>query len=75
MPKVSIITASYNYEKYIRETIESVMSQTFQDWEMIIIDDGSTDNSVEVIKAYCKKNLELGFPSQRGVLIGVSDEL
>ena len=54
--KVSIITASYNYENYIKETIESVIAQTFQDWEMIIVDDGSKDNSVEVIKSYCEKD-------------------
>ena len=49
---VSIITASYNYENYIKETIESVINQTYTNWELIIIDDGSTDNSVEVIKSY-----------------------
>lgn len=54
--KVSIITASYNYEKYIKETIESVINQTFQNWEMIIVDDGSIDNSVEIIKSYCEKD-------------------
>ena len=53
MAEVSIITASYNYENYIKETIESVLNQTFQDWEMIIVDDGSKDNSVQVIKEYC----------------------
>ena len=56
MTKVSIVTASYNYENYIKETIESILAQTFQDWEMIIVDDGSTDKSVEVIKKYCKKD-------------------
>lgn len=56
MSKVSIITASYNYEQYIKETIESVIAQTFQDWELIVIDDGSSDNSVEVIKSYCDKD-------------------
>lgn len=54
--KVSIITASYNYENYIKETIESVIAQTFQDWEMVIVDDGSKDNSVEIIKSYCEKD-------------------
>ena len=54
--KISIITASYNYEQYIKETIESVLAQTYQDWEMIIIDDGSSDNSVDVIKSYCSKD-------------------
>ncbi len=56
MTKISVITASYNYEDYIKETIESVMKQTFQDWEMLVVDDGSKDNSVEVIKTYCKKD-------------------
>ena len=56
MPKVSVVTASYNYENYIKETIESVLAQTFQDWEMIIVDDGSTDKSVEVIEEYCQKD-------------------
>jgi glycosyltransferase involved in cell wall biosynthesis len=55
-PKVSVITASYNYENYIKETIESVINQTYTDWELIIVDDGSTDNSIEVIKKYCNKN-------------------
>lgn len=55
-PKVSIITASFNYENFIKETIESVLNQTFKDWEMIIVDDGSSDNSVNVIKEYCQKD-------------------
>lgn len=53
---ISIITASYNYENYIKETIESVLTQTYQDWEMIIVDDGSRDNSVDVIRTYCEKD-------------------
>ena len=54
--KVSIITASYNYSEYIKETIESVIKQTCPDWEMIIVDDGSTDGSVDIIESYCKKD-------------------
>lgn len=53
---ISIITASYNYENYIKETIESVISQTYTNWEMIILDDGSKDNSVDVIRNYCLKD-------------------
>lgn len=51
--RVSIITPCYNGAKYIGETIESVLAQTYFDWEMIIVDDGSKDNSAEVIKKYC----------------------
>lgn len=53
---VSIITPSYNSEKYISETIDSVLSQTYQNWEMIIIDDVSPDDSSSVIEGYCKKD-------------------
>ena len=51
---VSIITPVYNSEKYITETIESVLSQTYNNWEMIIVDDCSTDNSQSVVKGYRK---------------------
>ena len=53
---VSIITPCYNGAKYVSETIESVISQTYVDWEMIIVDDGSKDNSVEIIKTYSEKD-------------------
>ena len=51
---VSIITPSYNTGKFISETIESVLSQTYKNWEMIIVDDCSTDNTDEVVKKYLK---------------------
>lgn len=54
--KISIITTSYNYEEYIKETIESVLAQTYTNWEMIIVDDGSKDNSINTIKEYCEKD-------------------
>ena len=44
---VSIITPSFNSSKFIRECVDSVISQTFQDWELLIIDDFSKDNSKE----------------------------
>lgn len=49
---VSIITPCYNGAKYISETIESVIAQTYKDWEMIIVDDGSVDNSAEIVSRY-----------------------
>lgn len=48
--KISIITPCYNAEPYIARTIQSVQNQTITDWEMIIVDDGSIDNSVEIVK-------------------------
>lgn len=53
---VSIITPCYNGEKYISETIESVIAQTYLNWEMIIVDDGSVDNSAEVVNRYISKD-------------------
>lgn len=50
---VSIITPSYNTAKYIGETIRSVQFQTYPNWELIIVDDCSTDNSELVVKPYC----------------------
>ena len=55
-PSISIIITSYNYEKYIKDAIESVTNQKYENWELIIIDDGSKDNSVEIIKEFCNKN-------------------
>ena len=48
--KISIITPCYNAAPYIVNTIQSVQNQTISDWEMIIVDDGSTDNSVEIVQ-------------------------
>lgn len=52
---VSVITPSYNTEKYIIETIKSVQKQTYTNWEMIIVDDCSTDCTVEIVKKYIKE--------------------
>ena len=76
MSKVTFITASYNYAKYIKETIESVINQTVQDWEMIIVDDGSTDNSVEVIKSYCEKDNRIKlYQHENGVNKGLAETI
>jgi glycosyltransferase involved in cell wall biosynthesis len=58
-PLVSIIVASYNYEKYIGQTIQSVLSQTYPNWELIISDDCSTDNSVEIIRSFSDDRITL----------------
>lgn len=49
---VSIITPAFNAENYIGETIESVKAQSYQDWELIIVDDCSTDNTLAIVKGY-----------------------
>lgn len=50
--KVSIIMCSYNISKYLKGAIDSILNQTYTDWELIIADDCSTDNSLEIIKPY-----------------------
>ncbi len=56
MPLISIIIPLFNRENLISETIESVLAQTYSYWELIIIDDGSTDNSVEIAKTFAAKS-------------------
>ena len=61
MNKVSIITPSYNCAGFIGETIESVQAQTYTNWNMIIVDDCSTDNTEEVVKKYIRNDNRIIF--------------
>ncbi len=54
MPKVSVITPNYNHAKYLPQRIESILTQTFQDFDLLILDNASADNSREVIESYTK---------------------
>ncbi len=53
---ISIIIPVYNVEKYLRECLDSILNQTYQDFEVICIDDGSTDKSLEILEEYAKKD-------------------
>ena len=61
MPQVSIITPTYNCAKFIVQTIESVQAQTFTDWEMIISDDCSTDDTLKVIEPYLNSDARIKY--------------
>ena len=64
MPKVSIITPTHNRAHFISEAIESVLAQTMNDWEQIIIDDGSTDNTREVVEKYANRDSRIRYVYQ-----------
>ncbi|MCT6869358.1 MAG: glycosyltransferase family 2 protein [Apibacter sp.] len=55
-PIVSVIMAAYNAEKHISASIESIINQTFNNFELLVINDGSTDNTQSIVKEYCKKD-------------------
>ena len=70
MPKVSVILTSFNHSKYIREAIESTLNQTFADFELIILDDCSSDNSWDLINQYTDPRIS-AFRSERpGEVVG-----
>ena len=64
VPKVSVIMPVYNTEKYVAEAIESVLVQTLVDWELIIVNDGSTDNSLQIVEVFAKLDKRITIVSQ-----------
>lgn len=56
MPKVSIVVAIYNVEQYVSKCIESILKQTFTDFELILVNDGSKDSSLDILKEYASKD-------------------
>lgn len=60
-PLISVIVASYNYAKYIKETLDSLIRQTNKSFEVIVVDDGSRDQSLPIIEEYANrfKNIKL----------------
>lgn len=68
-PRVSILMPVHNGERYLREAIDSMLLQTFRDFEFLIIDDGSSDRSVEIIESYRDPRIVLKrFPTNRGTV-------
>ena len=55
-PLITVYITNFNYGKFLNTCIKSVLSQSFKDFELIIIDDGSTDNSLNILKKFKKKS-------------------
>ena len=67
-PKISIIIPTHNGKKYIAETVESVINQTWQNWELIIIDDGSEDNTCEIISSIGDPRIHIYHAGRIGIV-------
>lgn len=55
-PTISVVIPAYNSSKFIKRTIASVINQTYKDWELIVVDDGSKDDTGEIVKSFCAKD-------------------
>lgn len=75
MPKVSVIIPVYNTEKYLKECLDSVTNQTLTDIEIICIDDGSTDNSLKLLKEYASNDDRIKISRQKNRGAGVARNL
>ena len=59
MARISVLMASHNGAKYLRQSLDSILSQTFSDFELIIVDDASTDKTLKILEEYAKKDSRL----------------
>ncbi len=64
MPKVSIITSTYNRANYLRGAMDSILAQTYADWELILVNDGSTDNTDEIALSYAERDKRIQYIRQ-----------
>lgn len=65
-PEFSIIMPAFNAEKYIEQTIRSVIKQTYREWELIIVDDGSVDSTLDIVKKYTEKDSRIKLFKNKG---------
>ena len=72
MPKISIIVPFYNTEKYIERCLTSLVNQTVSDIEIVCINDGSNDNSLEIVKTFANKDLRIKILEQENLKQGAA---
>ena len=73
IPLVSVVMSVYNGEKYLREAIDSILNQTFKDFEFIIINDGSTDDTLKIIKSYKDPRIMLTSRENKGLVASLNE--
>lgn len=74
MAKVTVYIPTYNYAHYVDKAVQSVLKQTMQDWELIIINDGSTDNTIDVLNRY-KNNQKIRIIDQENKGLNVTNNI
>ena len=72
MPTVSVNLCCYNSEKYLRETLDSIVNQTYRDWELVVIDDGSKDSTASIINEYINRGYPISYHYQENRGLGYS---
>lgn len=75
-PRVSVVMASFNHGAFVAQAIESVLSQSFTDWELVVTDDGSQDDTVAVIRRFDDARIKLRvLPENRGASVATNDAI
>ncbi len=72
MPRVSVLLPVYNSETYLRPAIESILSQSFQDFEFLVLDNGRSDSSLEIMRTYLP-NLKITSREHRGLVATLNE--
>ncbi len=74
MPKITVYITAYNYGRFVKKSIESVVNQTEQDWELIVINDGSTDDTKKIISEY-EKNKKIRIINQENKGLNITNNI
>lgn len=71
-PEISVILCTYNRESYLKNCIDSVINQTFKDWELLVVDDGSQDQTFELVNSYVQRLPNIRYLKHRNRKLGYS---
>jgi glycosyltransferase involved in cell wall biosynthesis len=74
-PEISVILCTYNRESYLKNCIDSVINQTFKDWELLVVDDGSQDQTFELVDSYLQRLPNIRYLKHRNRKLGYSKNI